>query len=226
MKRFFITLFSTTLFLFSFSVNAQSQSSHQDASKTEAGKITIQEGQHFTRLETPIKVSTGDKIEVREMFWYGCPHCNKLEPTIINWLKNKPENAEFVPMPAVFSQRWVFHAKVYYTLKALGIDEKAHPMVFESIHNKRKPINNTKQLAKFLKANFDIEASKVESAFNSFTVDSNMRAANAYSVKSGANGVPTVIVDGKFKTSVQEAGGNVQLFKVVDELVLLAQSER
>ncbi len=226
MKRFFITLFFTALISLPLGVSAQAQKENHDATKAVSGKIQIQEGQHFTRLETPIKVSTGDKIEVREMFWYGCPHCNQLEPTIIKWLKNKPENAEFIPMPAVFSQRWVFHAKTYYTLKALGVDEKAHPMVFESIHQKRKPINNTKQLAKFLKANFDIEPSKVESAFNSFTVDSNMRAANAYSVKSGANGVPTVIVDGKFKTSVQEAGGNTQLFKVVDELVLLAQAER
>lgn len=225
MKRIFITLFFTSLFSLTFTANAQAQSVTEPKSPV-AGKIQIQEGQHFTRLEKPIKVSTGEKIEVRELFWYGCPHCNQLEPTIINWLKTKPDNAEFVPMPAVFSQRWIFHAKVYYTLKALNIDEKAHPMVFEAIHKKRKPINNNKQLVKFLKANFDIEASKVESAFNSFTVDSNMRAANAYSVKTGANGVPTVIVDGKFKTSVQEAGGNQQLFKVVDELVALAQSER
>ncbi len=226
MKRFFITLFFTALVSLPLSINAQSQNNTHASHATAAGKAQIQEGQHYIRMETPLKVSTGDKIEVREMFWYGCPHCNQLEPTIINWLKTKPENAEFIPMPAVFSQRWIFHAKVYYTLKALGIEEKAHPMVFESIHSKRKPINNTKQLTKFLKANFDIDASKVESAYNSFTVDSNMRSANAYSVKSGANGVPTIIVDGKFRTSVQAAGGNNQLFAVVDQLVALAQSER
>ena len=99
-------------------------------------------------------------------------------------------------------------------------------MVFDSIHQKRRPINNIKQLSQFVKARFDIDSDKVEKAFQSFTVDSNMRAANSYSLKSGANGVPTVIVDGKFRTNVSSAGGNKQLFNVVDQLIILAESER
>ncbi len=223
MKRFIFTLFFSALVSWSATINAQTL---VEKATPAAQKLNIIEGQHYTRLDKPIKVVTKDKIEVRELFWYGCPHCNRLEPVILNWLKTKPENSEFVPMPAVFSQRWLFHAKVFYTLKALGIEEKAHPMVFESIHHKRRPISNLKQLSKFVKANFDIDGDKVEKAFQSFTVDSNMRAANAYSLKSGANGVPTVIVDGKFRTNVSSAGGNKQLFDVVDQLIILAQSER
>ena len=84
-----------------------------------------------------------------------------------------------------------------------------------------------KQLNQFLKRNgHDIDPDKVESAFNSFSVDTNMRAANDYSLKSGANGVPAVIVDGKFLTSVSSAGGRVELFQVVNELVKIAQNER
>ena len=99
-------------------------------------------------------------------------------------------------------------------------------MIFDSIHHKHQPINNLKQLSKFIKANFNIDSDKVKKAFESFSVDSNMRAANAYSLKSGANGVPTVIVDGKFRANVQSAGGNQQLFDVVDQLIVLAESER
>jgi len=224
MKRFIFTLFFSALI--SWSITANAQTLVEKTTPATAQNLSIIEGQHYTRLDKPIQVVTKDKIEVRELFWYGCPHCNRLEPVILNWLKTKPENSEFVPMPAVFSQRWLFHAKAFYTLKALGIEEKAHPMVFESIHHKRRPINNLKQLSKFIKANFDIDSDKVEKAFQSFTVDSNMRAANAYSLKSGANGVPTVIVDGKFRTNVSSAGGNKQLFDVVDQLIILAQSER
>jgi len=226
MKRLILTLFISTLLSWSVTISAQETTEKTAAAKTELTELTIVEGQHYTRLDKPIKVTTGEKIEVRELFWYGCPHCNRLEPVIINWLKTKPENTEFVPTPAVFSQRWVFHAQAYYTIKTLGIDEVAHPMIFDSIHHKRQPINNLKQLSKFIKANFNIDSDKVKKAFESFSVDSNMRAANAYSLKSGANGVPTVIVDGKFRANVQSAGGNQQLFDVVDQLIVLAESER
>ena len=232
MKHTISTLVFFGLFLSSFLANADNKTTHEtDSSEATQSinldKIKAKEGTNFTRLAEPLKVATGDKIEVRELFWYGCPHCNQLEPIVIQWEKNKPENSEFIPMPAVFSQRWVFHAKVYFTLQALGIDEKAHPMVFESIHKLRKPINNLRQLNAFLKSNnFDIEPEKVENAFNSFSVDTNMRAANAYSLKSGANGVPAVIVDGKFLANVTSAGGGVQLFQLVNELIELAQSER
>ena len=225
MKRILITLFFSSLLSISMSAHGQLKLENQP-NQASAQKTKFVEGQHFTRLEEPLKIVTGDKIEVRELFWYGCPHCNRLEPVVLNWLKTKPANSEFVPMPAVFSQRWIFHAKVFYTLKALGIEKKAHPEVFTSIHAKKRPINNIKQLNKFLKANYDIDQEKVENAFKSFTVDSNMRAANAYSLKSSATGVPTVIVDGKFKVTVNSAGGNQQLFNVVDELIVLAQSER
>ena len=232
MKHNISSLVFFGLFLTSFLANADSHTANQ-ANSSEAAqsinldKIKAKEGKNFTRLEEPLKVSTGDKIEVRELFWYGCGHCNALEPVVIQWVKNKPENSEFIPMPAVFSQRWVFHAKVYFTLQALGIDEKAHPLVFDSIHKLRKPINNLRQLNAFIKSNnFDIDPDRVENAFNSFSVDTNMRAANAYSLKSGANGVPAIIVDGKFLASVSSAGGGVQLFQLVNELVELAQAER
>jgi len=62
----------------------------------------------FTKLPTPIKVSTGDKIEVTELFWYGCGHCFALEPHVNSWNKRKADNVEFVKVPAIFSSRWEF----------------------------------------------------------------------------------------------------------------------
>lgn len=223
MKRLLITTLFASLFLIAFSSHAQT-SSHAQASSPPDTKYV--EGQHYFKLDKPLKVSTGDKIEVRELFWYGCPHCYQLEPLVINWVKNKPDNAEFVATPAVFSQRWIFHAKAFYTIQALGLEEEAHPLIFNSIHAKRKPINNAKNLSKLLKANFDSDPETVEKTLTSFTVDSNVRAANAISVKSGANGVPTIIVDGKYRTSGQAAGSNVEIFNVVNFLVKKSQDER
>ena len=212
MKRLFAGALLASLFLLAFSAHAQSD--------------TYKEGTHYFKLDKPLKTSTGDKIEVRELFWYGCPHCFSLEPFVVKWLENKPANAEFVATPAVFSKRWVFHAKAYYTIKALGLEEKGHPLIFDAIHLKKEPIGNVKNLSALLNENFGTDPEVVKNTISSFAVDSNVRAANSISVKSGANGVPTLIVDGKYRLSAQSAGGNAGVFDLVNFLVEKAQSER
>ncbi|MGH1542196.1 MAG: thiol:disulfide interchange protein DsbA/DsbL [Arenicella sp.] len=185
------------------------------------------EGQHYSVIEQPLATSTGDNIEVKELFWYGCPHCFRLEPDIIHWKNNmKADDAQFVLVPAVFSQRWEFHAKAFYTLDALGILDTAHQAIFDSIHVNKKHINNLKQLTKILVEQFGQDEKKVESAFNSFSVDSNLRAARSISQKSGATGVPAIIVAGKYRTSVSEAQGQKQLLEVINFLVDKARTEK
>ena len=82
------------------------------------------EGGHYEVLPEVLPVQTGDKIEVVEMFWYRCPHCYRLEPYMLDWLATKkPENAEFVPIPAILNKQWAYHARAYYVFEALGLDE-------------------------------------------------------------------------------------------------------
>lgn len=179
----------------------------------------------FQDVKNPMKPSTGDKVEVVEMFWYGCGHCYALEPSVKKWQANKPENAELVRVPALFSKRWEFHGQAYYTMEALGVLEQAHEKFFEEIHMRRKQINNLSQLIDFL-ARFDKGADEVKDAFNSFGVDSKMRAARKITRDSGATGVPTLLVDGKYMTTETLTGGPVQLFNVIDQLVEKAAAER
>jgi len=191
-----------------------------------ASNTQYKEGVHYFKIPEPLKVTTGKDIEVRELFWYGCPHCYDLEPAVINWLKVKPSNAKFVGTPAVFSRKWVFHAQAFYAIQALGIKDKAHTLIFDAINKHKQSVNTPKQLAALLKKNYGIEEDKTIGALRSFSVDGNVRAANAISVKSGATGVPTIIIDGKYRTSPHTAGGNSNVFNVVNFLVKKAQSER
>lgn len=184
------------------------------------------EGKHYFQLARPLPVGTGEKIEVKELFWYGCPHCFRLEPHLIKWVANKPENSEFVAVPAIFSRQWEFHAKAYYTIEALNIADKAHKAIFDEIHVNRKRIGNFKQLSDFLVKNFDQKEKDVKAAFDSFSVDANLRAAAVTSRDSGANGVPAIVIDGKYRASVSSAGGHDQLLELMNFLIEKAQSER
>ena len=200
-----------TLSMIAFQSTASAQTPSNDA--------------QYEALETPITVSTGDKIEVTELFWFGCGHCYALEPHLKSWLANKPENAEFRKVPAIFSKRWEFHGKAFYTMEALGVPEQAYDDFFKAIHVKRQRMNTLEALVSFLEG-FGKNKEAVESAFNSFAVDSKLRNAMKITRASGATGVPAIIVDGKYRTSQQQSGGTPELFKVVDQLVAKAAEER
>ena len=179
----------------------------------------------YKPVASEFKVSTGDKIEVAELFWFGCGHCFALEPSIKRWNANKPANAEFVKIPAIFSKRWEFHGKAFYTMKALNVPEEAYDAFFQSIHVNRKQINNFDTFVAFLRS-FDKSEEEVEAAFNSFEVDSKVRAATKISRQSGATGVPTIVVDGKYMTSQGMNAGTEGLFETVNLLVEKAAAER
>ena len=179
----------------------------------------------YKPVREQMTVTTGDKIEVAELFWFGCGHCFALEPALKEWKKNIPANAEFKKVPAIFSSRWEFHGQAFYTMQALDVPEKAYDDFFNEIHVKRKQMNNMNQLVTFLSA-FDKTEEQVKSAFNSFDVSNKMRAAKKITRQSGANGVPSIIVDGKYLTSQQLGGGTGQMFQVVNQLVGKAAAER
>ena len=180
----------------------------------------------YKDVKEPLTVSTGEKIEVLELFWFGCGHCFALEPGIKNWLKNKPENAEFVKMPAIFtSNLWEFHGKAFYTMKALDLPSEAYDEFFHHLHIKRQTLSSLKQLSKFL-LQYGKSEEEVKAAYSSFAVDNQVRAAKKATRQAGATGVPTIVVDGKFVTSQSLAGSSDNLFEVVNQLVEKAAAER
>ncbi|MGH1540202.1 MAG: thiol:disulfide interchange protein DsbA/DsbL [Arenicella sp.] len=182
-------------------------------------------GTHYDVISEPMPVTTGDKIQVSELFWYGCPHCFSLEPHLLDWQQKKPANAEFYEIPAVFGSQWGFHAQAFYTIKALGIKEQAHQEIFNAIHLQKKQVNTFDQLVTLLEK-FGKDRHAIETAFNSFSVDNNLRNATLMSSKSGANSVPAIIIDGKYRTSVSQAGGYQQLMALMNYLINKAQAER
>ena len=137
----------------------------------------FKEGENYARYPQPFPVATGDKIEVREVFWYGCPHCYNLEPALQQWDKeSRPDNAELVRMPGIFRESWVPYARAYYAFQALGIEETMHNALMAEIHQKKHRINSRDEIADLVEAKgFDKKA--FLSAYSSFSVDSQSRQA-------------------------------------------------
>lgn len=184
-----------------------------------------EQGVHYFELAESQPVQTGENIEVLEVFWYGCPHCYAFEPFVENWLKNKPDNAQYVLLPGIFQKQSEFHARAFYTFQALGITEEVHRDFYDEIHQRGNRIYNEGGLAQFV-AKHGVSREAFEDAFNSFAVDANVRSAQRMFGKYEATGVPTMIIDGKYRITVSSAGGHEQLLELINFLVEKAASER
>ena len=174
-------------------------------------------------VEQPVR--TGDRIEVLEIFWYGCPHCYALEPYLKKWLKNKPELVEFVQLPAVLNRSWEFDARVFYTFVALGLIDELHEAYFDAIHKDRKRMKNVEQVASWTQEQ-GVNPQLIMDTFNSFGVDSMLANATQMSGRYEADGVPTIIIDGKYRTTVSLAGGHNEIIDLINYLAQRAKSER
>ena len=178
----------------------------------------FKEGVEYTSFIKPYPVITGDKIEVREIFWYGCPHCFNLEAPMNKWRKEgMPANAEFIRMPGIFRENWVPHARAYYAFEALGQTEKLHHAMMNEMHVKKKRLKTKDQIADFI-ATQGVDRKEFLDAYNSFSVDSLSRQAGIMTKRYGITGVPSIIVDGRYLVSASHAGKG-QLFNVVNYLV-------
>ena len=181
---------------------------------------------NYVRLNKLQTVQTGDKIEILELFWYHCPHCYRLEPYLNRWLKNSPKYIEFVRLPAVLTESWELDARVFYTFEALGVTEDLHEAYFEAIHKDRKPFVTEEQVASWASEHGIERQVFLDTFFNSFYVNSKVEIARKLTGAYDTDGVPTIVVDGKYRTKVSLAGGHDELIDLINYLAAVAQEER
>lgn len=169
----------------------------------------------------PTSVEPG-KVEVLEVMWLGCPHCFALEPYIRAWLKSKPAWIEFTRVPVIWGPVQRAHAKLFYTLEALGrpdLIDKA----FDTIQQQRNPLigksdEESLKMEQTWVAQYGISAGDYANAFNSFTVNSDLQRAEEITNRYGVQNVPLVVVNGKYTTDVAKAGGASQLIQLINDL--------
>lgn len=186
---------------------------------------TYSEGQHFHRLvPTQPTVGGADKIEVAEVFWYGCPHCFNFESEINSWAENVPANTRFVRIPAVWNPLARLHGQLYYTSEVLVRNGKLqdakgfHAAVFNEFHRKRNRLTSEDSIQSLFER-FGVSRDDFLNAWKSFEVDQKVRVADDLVRRYNVTGVPAMVVNGKYRTGASEAGSYPKLLAVVDELI-------
>lgn len=178
----------------------------------------IEAGKQYTVLDSPVPVSEPGKIEVVELFWYGCPHCYAFEPYINPWIEKLPADVNFRRIPAMFGGIWDVHGQMFVTLDTMGVEHSVHTAVFDAIHKEHKMFKTPEEMADFV-ATQGVDKAKFLETYNSFAVKGlvakDKQLAQAYKV----TGVPTMIVNGKYRFDLGSAGGPEETLKVADTLI-------
>lgn len=175
-------------------------------------------GNGYTTIENPVRTTNSDKIEVLEIFWYGCPHCYALEEYTQAWKQKLPEDVDFKFMPAALNRSWLAHAKAFYVADILGIEDELHSDLFNAIHQERRRLNKEDDLAEFF-TDYGVTEDDFKKQYNSFAVQSRLAKADAKLRAYGVRGVPGLVVNGKYLVTAETAGGNKYIYDVVDYLV-------
>ena len=178
----------------------------------------LDEGIDYQTLAMPQPTETGNKVEVLEFFWYGCPHCYQLEPGLEKWNATKPANVEFRRVPAILGPSWEPGARAYFAMEQLGVLERLHKPLLRAIHEEKKRLADANNYADWMAAQ-GVDRDEFMKAYNSFTVDMKVRKVQQMPTKYGIDGVPVLVVNGKYRASQSIAGSTERLFKVLDTLV-------
>ncbi|GAA0323221.1 thiol:disulfide interchange protein DsbA/DsbL [Psychrobacter aestuarii] len=177
-------------------------------------------GKDYRVLDNPENIS-GDAIIVREFFWYGCPHCNKLNPHMEKWAKTKDKDVAFFKTPAALNPVWEANARGFYAAQLLGYEDKTHDKLFDAIHKGNQKLFDQKSLSKWY-ASQGVDAKKFNSLYNSFAVGTKIGRSQAGAKRYQLSGVPAVVVQGKYVVTGEDA----KVAKVVDYLVDKARAEK
>lgn len=185
----------------------------------------LEPGRDYIRLAKPYPVASGDKVEVIEFFYYGCPVCYELEPKLARWYFNGPASVVLRRVPALSSDNWDNFAKLFYTLEAMGQLGRLHWPVYDNFHFNGLKLNDESVAATWVAHN-GLDKQKFVEIYGSPQIQAKLAAARVLMQAFEIKGVPSIVVDGKFLTSASMTGGTSELMQVVQRLVELARKER
>ena len=180
--------------------------------------LRFSEGVHYEAIDPPLPTRDPGRIEVVEYFWYGCPHCFQLEPSVERWAEELPRDVDFWRSPAMWNDRMRLHARAYYAADALGALNRLHPALFRAINRDDDPLSNAGAIRALFERN-GIDGAKFEAVFDAFGISNKVNQADQRFRSAGLRGVPALVVQGKYRITGRNLRSHEEMFEVVDHLI-------
>jgi thiol:disulfide interchange protein DsbA len=173
--------------------------------------------QKYVQISTE-KQQESKSIIIYEFFWYGCPHCYNLEPTMERIEADLDKDTKIIKLPVALRDSWIPHAKLYYALQQMGKIDEVHNLIFEEIHLESNRLNTEQQMVDFL-GKRGIDTNEFMEKYNSFGTEARIKKASNLAKKYQINSVPTIIVNGKYLTSGSYVSSYDELYSVINLLI-------
>ena len=179
----------------------------------------------YQLIAPPQPTATGERIEVIEFFWYGCPYCNQLQAPLEAWLKRKPQDVELLRIPAIFRESWVPHARLFYTLEALGELDRLHQAVYRAYHVEGQSPNTADSSADWA-SHHGIDRARWLAAYNAPETTRKVALAAQQTRNYGIQGTPSLVVDGRYLTSTGMSETVPGVIATLDDLIAVVREQR
>jgi thiol:disulfide interchange protein DsbA len=180
------------------------------------GLALAQAPREITPLNPPQPVENDGKVEVLEFFAYGCIHCANLEPKLEIWAKKQPADVKLKRVPAPFAVRGVDSIPIFYTLEAMGLQEKLHQKIFDAVNVENVNLGAPALLNKWLEKQ-GVDPKKYEEMQKSFSVQNKINRARNMSQDYKIAATPTLVVNGRYL--LEQAGSSERMFENADRLI-------
>ena len=167
------------------------------------------------QLNPPQPVENDGKIEVLEFFAYGCIHCANLEPKLVDWVARQPADVKVKRVPSPFPVRGIDSIPIYYTLEAMGLQEKLHQKIFDAANLENVMLGNPATLNKWLEKQ-GVDTKKYEEMQKSFSVQNKINRSRRMSTDYKVESTPAIVVNGRYLLE----GGSPRLFSNIDQLIV------
>ena len=184
-----------------------------------------QEGVHYQVLADKVRTLDPNKIEVTEVFWYGCSHCYHFEPLVVKWKQDLADDVVFQQSPAMWNGLMETHARAFYVARSLGVLDKVHQPLFDKLYSNNKGLASEGALAAFF-AKHGVDEKQFKKAYNSFGVNSQVKQADSRARSYRIQGTPEVVVNGTYRVSSRMTGSQQGMLDVADYLIEKIRAEK
>ena len=188
-------------------------------------QTALVEGRDYVTIEPALPSENPNKIEVVEYFSYACPHCYELNTHITKWESKLPADVVFTRVPVNFNPFYLLMARLYYSLEEIGELKRLDSAVFSAIHEKGVKLIDDQSILEWVTSQ-GVDAKKFSSAYHSFAVANKVRQAEQQAKDSKLQGVPALVVDGRYRVVGKNIKSTAELLLITDKLIDMARQER
>ncbi|MBN4066370.1 thiol:disulfide interchange protein DsbA/DsbL [Ahrensia sp. AH-315-G08] len=181
------------------------------------------EGNHYVKLQNPIRMKDPNSIEVRLFCAYPSGHCAQIFTKIETWMRSQQDDVKLVMTPVTYNKAvWTLHARAFYTAEALRIGDRFHRKMYGLTTNQMKRITTKGHFESYI-TGLGIDQQSFHKTWKSFGINSQVKRATALTRTAKVSSIPAIIVDGKYRINSRSADSLDKMLKVADFLIKKAR---